>query len=85
MMTIAFNGFNARTSHLNPLKDLSKNKSFIVVLLAVFLLQFIFVTFGGDVLSVTSLSLESWLICAGLSFLIIPIDMIRKAIMHRGK
>ncbi|MBE5786567.1 MAG: calcium-translocating P-type ATPase, PMCA-type [Clostridiales bacterium] len=85
MMTIAFNGFNARTTHLNPLKDLFKNKSFIVVMLAVFLLQFVFVTFGGDVLSVTSLSVESWLICAGLSFLIIPIDMIRKAIMHRGK
>lgn len=31
------------------------------------------------------LSLQAWLICIVMSFLVIPIDMIRKAIMHGGK
>jgi len=51
----------------------------------VFALQFVFVTFGGEVLSVERLSVGSWAICIGLAFLIIPIDMIRKAITSRMK
>lgn len=84
MMAITFNGFNARTSHVNPFEHLGRNRNFLLVILAIFALQFIFVTFGGDVLSVESLSPRSWLICLVLSFLVIPIDMIRKAIMHRS-
>ncbi|MEG2000104.1 MAG: calcium-translocating P-type ATPase, PMCA-type [Evtepia sp.] len=83
MIAITFNGFNARTSHGNPFGGLRRNKNFIFVILSIFALQFVFVTFGGAALSVESLSLQSWLICIVLGFLIIPIDMIRKAIMHR--
>lgn len=85
MMAITFNGFNARTSHLNPFEDLGRNKPFIIVMLSIFVLQFVFITFGGEVLSVESLSVKSWLICVVLALLIIPIDMIRKAIMHKSK
>jgi calcium-translocating P-type ATPase len=85
MMAITFNGFNARTSHLNPFEHLGRNKNFLLVMLAIFVLQFVFVTFGGEVLSVEALSVSSWLICIVLAFLVIPIDMIRKAIMHREK
>ena len=85
MMAITFNGFNARTSHLNPFEGLGRNMTFIWVMLSVFALQFIFITFGGEVLSVESLSVSGWLICIALSFLVIPIDMIRKAIMHKEK
>ena len=42
-----------------------------------------FITFGGEVLSVESLSVSGWLTCIALAFLVIPIDMIRKAIMHK--
>ena len=85
MMAITFNGFNARTSHLNPFEGLGRNKSFLIVMAVIFLMQFIFVTFGGKVLSVESLSPTSWLICIGLAFLVIPIDIIRKAIMKKNK
>lgn len=85
MMAITFNGFNARTSHLNPFEGLGRNKSFLIVMAVIFLMQFIFVTFGGEVLSVESLSPTSWLICIGLAFLVIPIDIIRKAIMKKNK
>lgn len=84
MMAITFNGFNARTSHMNPFEGLGRNKSFLIVMLVIFAMQFIFVTFGGDVLSVESLSPMSWLICVVLAFLVIPIDMIRKAVTKKN-
>ncbi len=52
MMAITFNGFNARTTHLNVLSGIGRNKNFILVMLSIFVLQFVFVTFGGSVLSV---------------------------------
>lgn len=85
MMAITFNGFNARTSHLNPFEGLRRNKSFLIVMFAIFAMQFVFVTFGGNVLSVESLSPMSWLICVVLAFLVIPIDMIRKAFTKKPK
>lgn len=85
MMAITFNGFNARTSHINPFEKLGRNKSFLMVMAAIFIMQFVFITFGGSALSVESLSVRSWLICAGLAFLVIPIDMIRKGIMRPQK
>ena len=81
MMAITFNGFNARTEHINVFENIGRNKNFLLVMLSIFLLQFVFVTFGGEVLNVESLSLKSWGICILLAFMVIPIDMIRKAIM----
>ncbi len=83
MMSITFNGFNARTSHLDLLKGITKNKNFIYVMLSIFVLQFILVTFGGQILSVVPLNLKTWLICFVMAFLIIPIDLVRKLIFYR--
>ena len=80
MMAITFNGFNARTEHLNPFEHLGRNKNFLLVMGGIFLLQFIFVTFGGDFLGVTALNPATWGICLVLAFLVIPIDVIRKII-----
>ena len=84
MMAITFNGFNARTSHVNVCEGLGRNRNFLLVMLSIFVLQFVFVTFGGEVLSVEALSPSAWLTCLGLAFLVIPIDMARKAIMHKS-
>ena len=83
MMAITLNGFNARTEHLNPFENLGRNTNFILVMLSIFVLQFVFVTFGGEVLSVEALSPSGWLICFILAFLVIPLDMARKALMTR--
>ncbi len=85
MMAITFNGFNARTEHINVFENIGRNKNFLLVMLSIFILQFVFVTFGGEVLSVEALSVKSWLICIIFAFMVIPIDMIRKAIMHKAK
>lgn len=83
MMAITFNGFNARTNHINVLEGIGKNKSFLLVMFSIFALQFVFVTFGGSVLSVEALSPSAWLICIVMAVLVIPIDMVRKAIMGK--
>ena len=83
MMAITFNGFNARTEHLNPFYEIGRNKNFLWVMGAIFAMQFVFVTFGGEALSVEPLTPGAWLLCAVLAFLVIPIDMIRKVIMGK--
>ena len=83
MMAISFNGFNARTEHTNPFEHLERNKNFLLVIGALLVLQFLFVTFGGAVLSVEPLSWTAWLVCLLIAFLIIPIDIIRKAITSK--
>ncbi len=85
MMAITFNGFNARTSHLNPFEGIGRNRNFLLVMGGILVLQFVFVTFGGAALSVEPLSPVTWLICIGLAILVIPIDVIRKAITSKMK
>lgn len=81
MMAITFNGFNARTSHINVFEHFGRNRNFIRVMVSIFVLQFVFVTFGGEVLSVEAMSAVNWLICAVIAFLVIPINILRKKIM----
>lgn len=81
IMAITFNGFNARTGSINVFESLNKNKNFIMVMAVIFIMQFVFVTFGGEFLSVESLSLNAWIICIISALLIIPIDIVRKFIV----
>ena len=83
MMAITFNGFNARTEHPNVFENLGRNRNFLIVMGVIFLAQFIFVTFGGEVLNVHALTATTWLVCAVIAFLVIPIDVIRKALMGK--
>lgn len=85
MMAITFNGFNARTNHVNVFEHLGRNKNFLLVMGAIMLAQFIFVEIGGDVLSVTPLNVKTWIICLVIAFLVIPVDVIRKSIMRKNK
>ena len=62
-----------------------RNKNFLIVMGALLLVQFIFVTFGGSPLSVEPLNAKTWLVCVILAFLVIPIDIIRKVIMGSSK
>ena len=78
MMAITFNGFNARTTHLNPFEGLERNATFLAIMGLILVLQYVFVTFGGKALDVEALPPATWLKCLLLAFLIIPLDVIRK-------
>ena len=82
MMAITCNGFNARTASRNLLRGLGGNRNFLLVMLGIFAMQFLFIRFGGEVLSVEALSFRSWMICLGLAVLIVPIDLIRKTVIQ---
>lgn len=83
MMAITFNGFNARTSGLNIFRNIGQNKNFIIIMLSLLIMQFVFITFGGEALSVEPLGIKTWGICILLAVLVIPVDMIRKVLMNR--
>ena len=83
MMAITFNGFNARTEHTNVFENIGRNRNFLIVMGVIFLAQFIFVTFGGNVLNVHALTATTWLVCAVIAFLVIPIDVLRKVVMNK--
>ena len=81
MMAITFNGFNARTTHLNPFEGIARNWTFLTVMALVFVMQFVFVTFGGKALAVTPLAFDTWIKCMLLAFLVIPVDALRKLLL----
>lgn len=83
MMAITFNGFNARTEHLNVFEHIGRNRNFLLVMGTIFLAQFIFVTIGGEVLKVHALTATTWIVCALLAFLVIPVELIRRSIMKK--
>lgn len=83
MMAITFNGFNARTEKINVFEHMGRNKNFLIVMASLLIIQFVFVTFGGQFLSVEALNVKTWLICIALAFMVIPIDIIRKAVTKK--
>ncbi len=83
MMAITFNGLNARTERMNPFEHLGRNKNFLLVMSALLVTQFVFVTLGGEVLSVTPLNVRTWLICCAAAFCVIIVDLLRKLAVSR--
>ena len=67
MMSITFNGLGMASS-----------KNCVFVMLFIFVLQWVFIEFGGEVLNVEALSLDSWLNCFVLAILIIPVRWLVK-------
>ena len=80
MMAITFNGFNARTEHLNVFEGIGRNKMFLLIMGIIFAAQFIFVTVGGDVLKTRPLTATTWLVCAVIAFLVIAVGTLSKVI-----
>jgi len=61
MMAITFNGLAMATS-----------KNCVFMMMFIFVMQWAFVEFGGEMLSVEALSLDSWLNCFVLAVLVVP-------------
>ena len=75
-----FNCFNARTTRINILANLSKNKMFIIVISFITIVQLILMYYGGSVFRTNPLSIKELLITIIISFSVIPFDIIRKII-----
>ncbi len=81
-----FNKFNARTSGLNLWENVIDNKGFLPIIGLIFAVQVIFTYLGGEVLRTVGLTLEEWFYVTLFAAVIIPVDLLRKAIRNaRGK
>ena len=76
-----FNLFNARTTRINILANILKNKVFIFIILLISIVQIILIYFGGEIFRTTGLTFIEFNIVIFLSFTVIPIDIIRKIIL----
>lgn len=82
IMMATFNGFNIRTDGFNLFKGIGKNKLFIEIAVVIFALTFVLAQFGGEIMGCTALTAIQWAITVGLAFMIIPIDLVRKAVIR---
>lgn len=75
-----FNGFNIRTDSFNLLKGIRKNKLFGYIAISIFMITVILCNFAGELIKVTPLDFNHWLIIIVLAFMVIPVDLVRKAV-----
>lgn len=81
IMMATFNGFNIRTDGFNLFNGIGKNKLFIEIAVVIFALTFVLAQFGGDIMRCTAMSGTQWGVTVVLAFMIIPIDLVRKAVI----
>ena len=81
--SIIFNSLNTRSEKFNLFEHIGENKRFILVMGSIFVLQTIIIQIGGQVFNTTMLSVRALLVSMLLAVLIIPVDLIRKAIVSK--
>lgn len=80
---IIFNSLNTRSEKFNLFEHIGQNKRFIYVMSLIFVLQTVLIYIGGSLFGTVPISLKALFVAMALGVLIIPIDMIRKAIYHK--
>ena len=88
IFTGIFVSFLARTTRINFLAHISKNKSFLVIMALISLVQISFIYFGGDTLRATPLACEDLFTVILISLTVVVFDLLRKIIgklFFRGK
>ena len=78
-----FNTFNARTQGLNLFEHLLDNRLFSIIIPSIMVIQVFFISYGGEILRTVGLSMQEWVYVLLLAVVIIPIDLLRKAIRNR--
>ena len=81
--SIIFNSLNTRSERFNVFEHIEENKNFIIVMGVIFILQTIIIEIGGQVFSTTTLNAKAIFVSMLLAVLIIPVDMVRKAIVSK--
>ena len=79
------NSFNARTEKLNLFDNITGNKGFLKVMGGITLVQIVMTYIGGVILRCFGLNAKEWLIVIIFALTIIPVDLIRKAIVGKPK
>lgn len=93
IISALFNGFNVRDDGFAIFKGLNENKGFLKVFFIIILVQALIVNAGlvplklftwiGNMFSCVPFSITGWIAVIILAFTMIPVDMIRKAVVNR--
>lgn len=78
-----FNAFNARTDRMNLFDNIGGNTGFLKVMGLIVVVQVIMTYFGGVILRCFGLTLTEWAFVLAMAFTIIPVDLVRKAIVNK--
>ena len=78
-----FNAFNARTTRINLISNLNKNKVFIVLFSLISIVQLFLIYYGGNIFRTYGLNVKELLFVLLLAFTVIPIDILRKLCFKR--
>ena len=77
-----FHCFNARTDRIFLLNKLSKNKTFIFIMVLILTVQILFIYLGGSVLRTVPLELDELKITLLLALCVFPADLLRKLFLR---
>ena len=77
-----FHCFNARTDRIFLLNKLSKNKTFIFIMILILTVQILFIYLGGSVLRTVPLSASELKITLLLALSVFPADLLRKMLLR---
>jgi magnesium-transporting ATPase (P-type) len=72
-----FNCFNARTDRMRPFAGLSGNRAFLGIMIAVLIVQIVFVYLGGSVLRTMPLTAGELMVTALLALSVLPAEKVR--------
>jgi len=78
-----FNAFNARTTRLNLLSNLNKNKVFIILFSIISCVQIYLIYYGGSLFRTYGLTCKELIIVLVMAFSVIPLDLVRKLLFKR--
>lgn len=82
---VLFNSFNTRSEKFNMFEHIGSNKNFIIIIGVLFVVQTLIIQFGGKVFGTVALDAKAFGIAFLLGALIIPFDLIRKAVIGSTK
>lgn len=78
-----FNSLNARTSRINIFSHLFENIPFILIMLFIIIVQIFLLYKGGLTFRTFGLTAKEFITMITLSFLVLPVDIIRKFILKK--
>lgn len=81
--SIIFNSLNTRSEKFNLFEHIGENINFMRVMGAIFILQTVIIEVGGKVFNTMMLDAKALLVSMVLAILIIPVDLVRKAIVSK--
>ncbi len=79
------NGFNIRSTTIDPLYKIQTNPIFLLITLLVFFATILMVQFGGPMFHIDKLNTHQWLILFYISLLILPWGIIGKMLQNKKR